>query len=92
MFIDDNTVVVLRSGERFPEALFDARGRPLGPRSARTMDYDGPVPCDARALLLVNPTAGQLAAVAAGTPAGARVLVLVDAEYRGQPFSIVNGV
>ncbi|AKC03261.1 hypothetical protein BVTX09c5_092 [Bovine papular stomatitis virus] len=92
MFIDDNTVVVLNSGERFPEALFDTRGRPLGPRSVRTMEYDASVPRDARALLLVNPTAGQLAVVAAGAPAGARVLVLVDAEYCAPPFSIVNGV
>ncbi len=89
MFLDSDTVVVAVPGTSFPEGLFDRQGRPLRPGSTPTMAYDDPVPRTARALLLVNPTAGQLAAVAAGAPAGVRVLVLVDVARRDMPFSVV---
>ncbi|AIZ77343.1 hypothetical protein SB87_gp090 [Parapoxvirus red deer/HL953] len=92
MFLDDDVVVVARAGARFPEGLFDRRGRPLSPMRTRVVPFDATPPRDARTLLLVNPTAGQLAATAAGAPAGVRILVLVDVETRDQPFSIVNGV
>lgn len=86
-------MVVLRAGARVPEGLFAADGAPLLRAAARVRGYENPVPADARCLLLVNPTAGQLVAVAAAAAARrARVLVLVETEIRGEAFRIVNGV
>ncbi|ADC53863.1 hypothetical protein [Pseudocowpox virus] len=89
MFLDSDTVIVAVPGTAFPEGLFDRQGQPLLPGSTPTMGYEDAVPREARALLLVNPTAGQLAAVAAGAPADIRVLVLVDVVRRDMPFSVV---
>ncbi|ASF89974.1 hypothetical protein SePPVgORF082 [Seal parapoxvirus] len=92
MFLDRDTVVVMQPNAVFPEGLFDASGRSLSRARARAQTYEDAIPRNARAVLLVNPTAGQLAAAAASVSAHVRVLVLVDVEYPVQPFDIVNGV